>query len=51
MAAGAAFICAFFLFFKASQLEHFFCNVEREMGMQMGFLTFVYVPIPDPPLE
>jgi len=38
-------------FFKASQLEHFFHNAETAMGMRVGFLTFVYVPIPDPPLK
>lgn len=49
VSAGAAFIYAFF--FRASQLEHFFYNVKREMGMRWGFLTFVYVPIPDLPLK
>lgn len=52
MSAGAAFICAFLEFFlKLHNLNIFFNNAEREMGMRVGFVTFVYVPIPDPPLE
>lgn len=39
-------------FFKASQLEtSLFHNVERKKGMRVAFITFVYVPIADPPLK
>lgn len=49
VSAGAAFIYAFF-FLELHNLNTFLI-MEKRNGNEVGFVTFVYVPIPDLPLK